>query len=129
MARTAGGMLGGAVGSLVADATAGLGGSRSGTPAFGDVGYLSVTETTIGLVRAKTGLMKPKLTQDVVARVPRSEVDRAELVEATPRSNLTIWFRNSSAWEFELTKVELGTAAALVDVLGPATPRQDSGAT
>src|ERR1700744_2818268 len=75
VSTVAGGEVGGAVGSFAA---ANLAGRSSAvlieTPDFGRDAYLAVGEHDVALVRVKQGLMKLKLTDEVVARADRSQV-------------------------------------------------------
>ena len=80
---------------------------------------MSVTEHEVALVRGKDHFFKVKLTDEVIERVPRSEVDQVGLNDKRPY-NLTISFKDGGPWEFEVPGTnQLKSAAALVDVLGP----------
>jgi hypothetical protein len=74
-----GGLVGGAI-----SATAGMKAERrqaqmaSETPKFGRAAYLAVTGDELALIKLKSGLVSFKL-DEVIERVPRSEVASAEL--------------------------------------------------
>ena len=117
-ARTAGAELGGVVGSLAA--SRGSGGLYDGAPdvpSFGRVGYVAVSESEIALVKTKSGALKMKVTDEVLARVPRSELLGAELDEGKLLSHLTLRFRDGKTWEFDVPKMGKKTAKSVIAAL------------
>jgi hypothetical protein len=119
VSTVAGGQVAGAVGSFAADRVAG----RSAavvveTPDFGRDGYLAVGENDVVLVRVKPGLMKPKLTDEVVARAARGDVTRAELGKGKLASPLTITFSDGARWEFDIPRAGRPAAQRVVTSLG-----------
>ena len=79
IAMGAGGAVGAAIGSAVMARQQGE--ATSGAvelPKFGRVGYVAATENEVALVKTKSGLIKMKVTDQVLARAPRSEVDSVE---------------------------------------------------
>jgi hypothetical protein len=116
MATVAGAEIGGIVASAVAAGVSGKGSPRPTpeTPGFGAFGYLAVSTTELVLVRAKQGLTKLKMTDDVVARVPRSDVASIDLGTRTIASALTITFGNGDQWELEVARATRGAAERLV---------------
>ncbi|HUA02890.1 MAG TPA: hypothetical protein VMB27_03235 [Solirubrobacteraceae bacterium] len=120
-AATAGSQLGGAIGGMAAGAIAGRTSGASTSvemPNFGRVGYVAVSETEVALVKTKTGAFKMKITDEVLARVPRSEVASVELDQGTLLSHLTIEFTDGLAWRFDVPKAAKKTAQAVTLALG-----------
>src|SRR4051812_1489283 len=50
-------------------------------PNFGRVAYVAASDREIALVKTKTGAFKMKLTDEVLARVPRSDIASSELAQ------------------------------------------------
>ena len=118
-ASVVGGALGGAVGGMAARAAVGdVYAGAPDVPAFGRVGYLAVTEAEIALIKTKAGLMKMKVTDDVVARVPRSEIASVAWDGGMMLSHLTITFADGAVWEFDVPKASKKTAEGVVKALG-----------
>ena len=111
----AGSVVGGVVGRVAA--TAAMGG-YGGAPSFGTLGYVAVTADELAIVRGKTGLFKPKVGTEVVARVARSGVASAELDPGALKAALEIEFADGGWWEFEVPKVHRKTAEQVVRALG-----------
>jgi hypothetical protein len=88
------------------------------TPEFGAFGYLAVSATELVLVRAKQGLTGLKMTDDVVGRVPRSDVVSAKLGQGTLASALMITFGSGDQWELEVARASKGKADQVVSELG-----------
>lgn len=120
-ATAAGSQLGGAIGSMAAGAIAG---STSTTPAempsFGRVGYVAVSEDEVAVVKTKTGAFKMKITDEVLARAPRSAVASVELDQGRLLSHLKIEFTDGVAWEFDVPKAAKKTAQDVTRALGGA---------
>jgi hypothetical protein len=87
-------------------------------PSFGRVGYLSVTDGEIAIIRTRRGAFSTKITDQVLARVPRSAVAGVEF-EAGMLSHLTISFGNGVVWEFDIPMVNKRTAEGVSRVLSP----------
>ena len=106
---------GGAVGAAISG-----GAGAEGTPQFGRVGYLAVTEGELALVRTKSAMLglKMKPTDEVLARVSRSEIATAELDKGALKSALKIEFSGGGVWEFEIPKANRKTAEQVVSALG-----------
>jgi hypothetical protein len=117
-AATAGGELGGAVGSLAASVIAGQDSSATDLPNFGRVGYVAASESEIALVKTKTGAFKMKVSDEVLARAPRGEIKSIELDQGKLLSHLTIAFDNGVRWQFDIPKQSKKTAQELVRALG-----------
>lgn len=120
-ATVAGGQVGGVVGSVAASMAAGRSsGSASELPSFGRVGYVAVSEHDVALVKTKTGAFKMKISDEILARVPRAEVASAELDEGKLLSHLTITFTNGAVWQFDVPAQGKKTAKGVVHALGGA---------
>jgi hypothetical protein len=118
-AGAAGTVVGGAAGSMAAHmATGGL--QWDGAPDFGRVGYVAVTAEEIAIVKGKSGLMKPKVGSEVIARAPRSEIAAVELDPGALKAALKVRFADGGHWEFEVPKIYRKTAQQVVRALGGA---------
>jgi hypothetical protein len=119
VSTVAGGQIAGAVGSFAAGQVAG----RSSavvieTPEFGRNAYLAVGEDDVALVKAKQGLMKLRVTDEVVARAARSQVSGAELGGGKLACPLTITFGDGARWEFDIPRAGRSAAQRVVTSLG-----------
>jgi hypothetical protein len=85
-------------------ATGGL--QWDGAPDFGTVGYVAVTADEIAIVRGKTGLFKPKVGSEVIARAPRSDIASGELDPGALKAALRLRFADGGHWEFALDHVQ-----------------------
>lgn len=72
------GAIGGVVGAVAASAVASRQSKASDVPAFGRVGYVAASETDVALIRTKSGAIKMHVTDEVLARVPRDELEHGE---------------------------------------------------
>jgi hypothetical protein len=118
-ASVAGGQIGGAVGSVAANVIAGrTSGGAAEMPGFGRVGYVAVSENEVALVKTKTGALKMKISDEVLARVPRAEVASVELDQGVLLSHLKIAFTNGVIWQFDVPKQGKKTAQGVVRALG-----------
>lgn len=118
-AATAGSQIGGAIGSMAAGAVAGrTSGATDEMPSFGRVGYVAVSENEVALVKTKSGAFKMKITDEVLARVPRSEVASVELDQGRLLSHLTIEFIDGVVWQFDVPKQAKKTAQGVTSALG-----------
>jgi hypothetical protein len=118
-AAVTGQVAGGMAGTLAANMA--TGGAYSGAPEvpnFGRVGYLAVTDGELALVKTKTGAFKMKIGDEVLARVPRSEIASTDLDEGRMLSHLKIEFSNGVAWEFDIPKQAKKSTQELVRALG-----------
>jgi hypothetical protein len=110
-------MTGAAAGGVVGAVIGGMGGAKE-TPAFGNLGYVAVTADELAIVKGKSGLFKPKVGTEVIARAPRGEVASVELDRGALKSALKIQFADGGSWEFEVPKVHKKTAEAVTTALG-----------
>jgi hypothetical protein len=87
-------------------------------PEFGKVGYLAATEGEISLARAKGGLFKLSVTDEVVARVTRDELEEVELEERRGFARLRLRWQGARLWEFDVAGTHRRTAREFVEALG-----------
>jgi len=113
----AGGVVGGVIGGMAASA-ASAGKGYEGAPEFGTIGYVAVTADEIAIVKGKTGLFKPKVGSDVIARSPRSDIASVELDPGALKAALKVQFADGGWWEFEVPKIHRKTAQQVVAALG-----------
>jgi hypothetical protein len=90
--------------------------TTSQTPNFGRLAYLAVTDSELALITLKSGLVTSKL-DEVIARIPRSEVQSAELGSGLA-SPLKITFSNGDTWQLEVPPPNKKHAQAVVHALG-----------
>jgi hypothetical protein len=114
----AGGQIAGLAGTLAASAIANRGSHATpDLPDFGATGYVAISEQALALVKVKTGLMSPKVTNEVLASVPRSSIQSIDF-DAGYLSSLKIEFTDGKQWEFEIPRVFKKSATELVEALG-----------
>jgi hypothetical protein len=112
------GAIGGVVGAVAATAIASRSSTASDVPAFGRVGYLAASETEVALIRTKSGALKLKVTDEVLARAPRGELETVELHDGKLISHLQLRFANGTVWAFDVPKIGKKNAKELVFALG-----------
>jgi hypothetical protein len=112
------GAVGGVVGALAATAVASRSSKASDVPAFGRVAYLAASETEVALIKMKSGALKMKVTGEALARVPRAELETAELKDGKLIAHMRLQFANGTVWEFDVPKIGKKNAKQLVLVLG-----------
>ncbi len=88
-------------------------------PHFGRVGFLAVSADDLVLVRTATGTLRMRVTDEVLARVPRSAISAVALEEGRILSRLTIDFAKGVTWEFDIPTMAKRTATAVVRALAP----------
>jgi hypothetical protein len=94
---------------------------ESSTPlTAGQLGYLAAFDDQIVMYRAKRGAFKPKPTDEVYATAPRESVAGAELDRKKISGVLTVRFTDGNEWAFDIPKIYLNTADAVVRALTPA---------
>ena len=119
VSTVAGGQVGGAAGSFAAQQIAsGSSAVVMETPEFGRNAYLAIGENDVALVRVKQGLMKLKLTDEVLARAARSDVVQAELGSGKLACPVTITFSDGARWEFDVPRAGKFAAQRVVTSLG-----------
>jgi hypothetical protein len=112
------GAIGGVVGAVAATAVASRSPSKaSDVPAFGRVAYLAASEAEVALIKTKSGALKMKVTDEVLARAPRSELETVELKDGKLISHMRMQFANGTVWEFDVPKIGKKNAKELVFAL------------
>ena len=117
--KASAGAIGGVVGAVAATAVAGRSSKASDVPAFGRVAYLAASETEVALIKTKSGALKMKVTDDVLARAPSTELQTVELKDGKLLSSMRVQFvTNGTVWEFDVPKIGKKNAKELVFALG-----------
>jgi hypothetical protein len=117
-AKVAGQVVGGAAAAFAVGMR--MGGPYDGVPDvpdFGRVGYVTCTETEVALLKTKTGALRMKVTDEVLARAPRSAITAVELERGKLLSHLRIGFAGDVLWEFDVPKAGMGAAERLAAAL------------
>jgi len=115
MSTVAGAEIGGAVGSVVgAGISQGSPRPTAETPDFGGFAYLALSADELVLVKGKQGLVKLKMTDEVVAKVPRSDVTSIEAGEGKIAAPLTITFSDGGQWDLEVARAHRSAAEQVV---------------
>ena len=83
----------------------------------GQLGYLVAFDDQIALYRAKRGAFKPKPTEEIYATAPRGSVTGAHLDRKKLSGVLTVHFTDGNDWTFDIPKIYLATAEAIVNAL------------
>jgi hypothetical protein len=118
-ASVAGGEIAGVAGNLAANlATGGAYAGAPEVPNFGRVAYVAASADELALVKTKSGAFKMKVTDEVLASVPRSDIASVALDQGKLLSHLKIEFANGVVWEFDVPKMARKTAQELVTTLG-----------
>jgi hypothetical protein len=118
-ARTAGGQVGGLVGTLAATAMTGRADKVApDVPSFGRIGYLAASETELVITKTSQLGWRPHPTGDALVRVPRSEVESVAMEQGKLLSRLTLTFAGGDTWEFEIPRANRKGAAEFVTTLG-----------
>jgi hypothetical protein len=117
-ASVAGGVVGGVAGNLAAGlATGPAYAGAPEVPDFGRAAYLAASADELALVKTKSGMLKMKITDEALARVPRSDIASCELDGGALLSRLKIVFTNGVTWEFDIPKANKKSAQGLVRAL------------
>lgn len=119
-AGVAGSLVGGAISAgatMEADREKLAAARASETPAFGRLAYLVATPDEVALVHLKSKIVSLVL-DEVIARVPRSEVTGIELDKGGLYSPpLTVSFKSGETWALEVPKPSVKHAKAVIDEL------------
>jgi hypothetical protein len=117
--RTAGGQVGGLVGTLAATAVGGkIDNVAPDVPSFGRIGYLAASETELVVTKTSQLGWKPHPTGDALVRVPRAEVESVAMEQGKLLSRLTLSFAGGVTWDFEVPRAHRKGAADFVNTLG-----------
>jgi hypothetical protein len=114
------GAIGGVIGAVAATAVANRQSKASEVPAFGRVGYIAASETEVALIKMKSGAIKMHVTDEVLARAPREELEGIELQEGKLISVLTLRYSNGVVWAFDVPRTAKRSAREFVTALGGA---------
>ncbi|MGZ4325296.1 MAG: hypothetical protein ACXVH1_37745 [Solirubrobacteraceae bacterium] len=72
----------------------------------------------MALIKTKSGALKMKVTDQVLAPAPRDELEVVVLRDSKLLSHLRLQFTNGTVWEFDVPKIGKKNAKHLVTVLG-----------
>ena len=72
----------------------------------------------MALIKTKSGALKLKVTDEVLARAPRAELETIELKDGKLISHMRVRFANGTVWEFDVPKIGKKNAKELVFALG-----------
>lgn len=89
----------------------------SETPKFPRIAFLAVTDQEVALVKVGSGGVNGRL-EEVMARVPRSDVASAEVSGGMLRCDATIKFTDGGSWELEVSRLIRRQAEQVVRALG-----------
>ena len=118
-ASAAGSEVGGAIGNVAANLITGRSSAATADmPSFGRVGYLAVSDDELALVKTRTGAFKMKISDEILARAPRSDVASVELDQGKLLSHLKITFSDGVTWQFDVPKQSKKTAQRVTRALG-----------
>jgi hypothetical protein len=106
---------GGVIGSAIASAT---GPGQGDVPSFGRVAFVAATDHEVAIIKTKSGMIKMKLTDQVLARRSRSEISAIEIKRGALLSNLMIQFHDGASWSFDVPKANQKSAVQFVEQLG-----------
>jgi hypothetical protein len=84
----------------------------------GQIAYLGLGSEELTLFRAKRGAFRPKATDEAIAVAPRTSVSAAALERGRLAGVLEVSFADGSTWAFDVPKVHLSGAQAIVAALG-----------
>ena len=119
-------------GAIGAAAAAGVGGFAGAAMAAGQkggesavdlgdqMGFLSVTADGITLFKTKRSLvgLKPKITDEVIAEVPRSDIASSSLTKGKIVSVYEFGFTDGSGWAFDVARQHRKEAEQVAQALG-----------
>lgn len=117
VAGTIGREIAGGLGALAASRGADQPSDSSSPLAKGQLGYLVAFDDQIVLYRAKRGAFKPKPSEEIHATAPRGSVTGADLERKKLSGVLTVQFTDGNDWTFDVPKIYLSTAEAIVSAL------------
>jgi hypothetical protein len=72
----------------------------------------------VALIKTKSGALKMKVTDQLLARAPRDELEVVALKDGKLLSHLRLQFTNGTVCEFDVPKIGKKSAKHLVTVLG-----------
>jgi len=89
----------------------------SETPKFPRTAFLAVTDREVALLKIGSGGVNGRL-EEVMARVPRSDVASAEVSGGMLRCDVTIKFTDGGSWELEVSRLIRRQAEQVAHALG-----------
>lgn len=107
----------GALGGAAASAAASQGSGGASPLAKGQIAYLGLFPDELTMFRAKRGAFRPKPTNEVIASAPRADVRAATVEKGRLAGVLEISFDDGQSWSFDVPKVHLAAAAAIIAAL------------
>jgi hypothetical protein len=90
---------------------------QAGTPPFGRLAFLAVTEQELALVKLRPRKVVMLKAAEVIARVPRNQLQTAELSPGYV-APLAITFASGGTWRLEVPRPSKRYARAVVHALG-----------
>jgi hypothetical protein len=93
-------------------------GGAPSMPAFRRTAYLAVSKRDLALVQMRSGLLTLRLSDDVLARVPRNQIASLTWKRGSMLSRLAVTFQNGVVWEFDVTQASRSSAEGIVRALG-----------
>jgi hypothetical protein len=118
VAATVGREVLGAVGGISAQHAAESRDAGSSPIRAGQIAYLGLSNEELTLFRAKRGAFRPKPTDEVIAVAPRTSVSAAGLERGRLAGVLQVTFTDGSTWAFDVPKIHLSGAEAIVVAIG-----------
>ena len=77
-----------------------------------------MTQDSVRIGKAKRGAFKPKVTGEVIAEVPRSELHASRYKRGKLVGVFELDFSDGSQWAFDLGKAFAGAAGRVAHALG-----------
>ena len=84
----------------------------------GELGYLSVTQDSVRIGKAKRGAFKPKATGEVIAEVPRSELRASRYKRGKLVGVFELDLSDGTQWAFDVGKAFASSANRVAHALG-----------
>ena len=110
---------GGVVGALAASRQDKKG-AASSVDLGRDMGYLAVMDSTVTLFKTKKSLvgLKPKMSDETLVEVPRSQVARSAFTKGKIVSVFELEFADGSNWEFDVPRQFRKDGEKVAELLG-----------
>jgi hypothetical protein len=87
----------------------------------GDLAYLAVMPESVALFKAKRGALKPKVTDELLAEVPRSELQASRYDKGKMVGVFELQFSDGSSWAFDVGRAFAKSATEVATALGAHT--------
>lgn len=119
----------GAIGAAAASGVGGLAGAAMASRQKGEasaldlgseMGFLSASGDAVTVFKTKRSLvgLKPKVTDEVLAEVPRSEIASSSFTKGKLVSVFEFGFADGSRWEFDVARQHRKDAEQVAQALG-----------